>query len=119
MLLDERSQLGRCRRVLDQIIANELHPCIEVRTPPFTQPLGVAINEGELSLIIPGGDQLVGRPLHARGQSVAELFSGEIRLQPQPDGGLIALWNLQPTALLKGVGTGLSGSPIRHFTSPQ
>jgi hypothetical protein len=27
-----------------------------------------------------------------------ELFGGEIRLQPQPDGGLLALWNLQPGA---------------------
>lgn len=39
-----------------------------------------------------------------------ELFSGEIRLQPQADGGLIALWNLAPTALLKGVGTCGSGA---------
>ncbi len=41
-----------------------------------------------------------------------ELFSGEIRLQPQPNGGLVAYWNLQPAALLKGVGTCGSGGRI-------
>jgi hypothetical protein len=38
-----------------------------------------------------------------------ELFCGEIRLQPQADGGLLARWNLQPAALLKAAGE-LSGS---------
>jgi hypothetical protein len=38
------------------------------------------------------------------------LFGGEIRLQP--DGGLLARWNLQPAALLKGVGTYGSGGRI-------
>lgn len=41
-----------------------------------------------------------------------ELFCGEIRLQPQSDGGLVAHWNLQPAALLRGVGTCGSGGRI-------
>jgi hypothetical protein len=41
-----------------------------------------------------------------------ELFGGEIRLQQQPDGGLLALWNLQPAALLRAAGTCGSGGPI-------
>jgi site-specific DNA recombinase len=41
-----------------------------------------------------------------------ELFSGEIRLQPQPDGGLLAYWNLQLGALLRGVGSSGSGGRI-------
>jgi site-specific DNA recombinase len=41
-----------------------------------------------------------------------ELFGGEIRLQPQPDGGLLAFWNLQPAALLKAAGTCGSGGRI-------
>jgi hypothetical protein len=41
-----------------------------------------------------------------------QLFEGEIRLQPQPDGGLLARWNLQPAALLRGAGTCGSGGPI-------
>jgi hypothetical protein len=41
-----------------------------------------------------------------------ELFGREIRLQPQPDGGLLALWNLQPAALLRAAGTCGSGGVI-------
>jgi hypothetical protein len=41
-----------------------------------------------------------------------ELFSGQIRLQPQPDGSLLALWNLQPAALLRAAGTCGSGGVI-------
>jgi len=37
------------------------------------------------------------------------LFGGEIRLQPQADGELLARWNLQPAALLKAAGTCGSG----------
>ncbi len=41
-----------------------------------------------------------------------ELFCGEIRLLPQPEGGLLARWNLQPAALLRGVGSIGSGGRI-------
>lgn len=49
-----------------------------------------------------------------------ELFGGQIRLQPQKGGGLIAHWDLNPGALIrpaiamnsKAVVTGLSGSPL-------
>jgi site-specific DNA recombinase len=41
-----------------------------------------------------------------------ELFCGEIRLVPQADGGLLARWNLQPAALLRGAGTCGSGGPL-------
>jgi hypothetical protein len=47
------------------------------------------------------------------------LFGGEIRLQPQPDGGLLARWNLQPAVMLKGVGTCGSGGPICILNSPE
>jgi hypothetical protein len=40
-----------------------------------------------------------------------QLFDG-IRFQPQPDGGLVARWNLQPAALLKAAGTCGSGGRI-------
>jgi site-specific DNA recombinase len=43
---------------------------------------------------------------------IRDLCDGKIRLQPTPDGGLVALWNLQPAALLKGVGTCGSGGRI-------
>ena len=50
-------------------------------------------------------EALAGDPAAAdsAGVFLRELFSGEIRLQPQPDGGLLALWNLQPAALLRDV----------------
>jgi hypothetical protein len=41
-----------------------------------------------------------------------QLFDGEIRLRPQPDGGLLARWNLQPAALLRAAGTCGSGGRI-------
>ncbi len=44
-----------------------------------------------------------------------ELFGGEIRLQPQRDGGLLARWNLQPAALLRGAGTFGSGGSLREY----
>ena len=40
---------------------------------------------------------------------VRDLFGGEIRLVPEPDGGLTAHWNLHASALLKGLGTYGSG----------
>jgi hypothetical protein len=45
-----------------------------------------------------------------------EVFSGEIRLQLQPDGGLLALWNLQPTTLLLGAGTWGGWGTLREFS---
>lgn len=53
-----------------------------------------------------GGARGCGDP-HAASKTpviLRELFSGEIRLQPQPDSGLLALWNLQPAALLRAAG---------------
>ncbi len=44
-----------------------------------------------------------------------ELFGGEIRLAPEPDGGLTAHWNLQTAVLLRAVGSGGSGGPLFHF----
>jgi site-specific DNA recombinase len=41
-----------------------------------------------------------------------DLFGGEIRLVPEPDGGLTAHWNLHREALLKGLGTYGSGGRI-------
>lgn len=49
--------------------------------------------------------------LEAR-ETLRELFGKKIRLLPQPDGGLIAEWNLQTVALLKIVGTCGSGGRI-------
>jgi hypothetical protein len=43
------------------------------------------------------------------------LFGGHIRLAPQPDGGLIANWNLHTVALLKAVGSVGSGGPLWNF----
>lgn len=41
-----------------------------------------------------------------------ELFGGEIRLVPEPDGGLTAHWNLHISALLKQQGSDGSGGRI-------
>jgi site-specific DNA recombinase len=41
-----------------------------------------------------------------------ELFGGEIRLVPEPDGGLTAHWNLHASALVKPLGTCGSGGRI-------
>jgi DNA invertase Pin-like site-specific DNA recombinase len=45
---------------------------------------------------------------------------GEIRLVPEPKGGLIAHWNLAPAALLRAVGTSGSGGglPTQKFLIP-
>lgn len=43
---------------------------------------------------------------------VRELFGGEIRLVPEPDGGLTAHWNLHASALVKPLGTCGSGGRI-------
>jgi len=43
---------------------------------------------------------------------VRDLFGGEIRLVPEPDGGLTAHWNLHREALLKGLGTYGSGGAL-------
>jgi DNA invertase Pin-like site-specific DNA recombinase len=57
--------------------------------------------------------------LEAR-EILRELFGKKIRLLPQPDGGLIAEWNLQTVALLKIVGTCGSGGALCHVpTLPQ
>ena len=52
---------------------------------------------------------------HAAGRArvvLRELFGGEIRLVPEPKGGLVAHWNLAPAALLRAVGTVGSGGRI-------
>jgi site-specific DNA recombinase len=52
---------------------------------------------------------------HAAGRArvvLRELFGGEIRLKPEPKGGLVAHWNLAPAAILKAVGTDGSGGRI-------
>ena len=41
-----------------------------------------------------------------------ELFGGEIRLVPEPDGGLAAHWNLHVSALLRQQGSDGSGGAI-------
>ena len=41
-----------------------------------------------------------------------EIFGGEIRLVPEPDGGLTAHWNLHVSALVKTLGTCGSGGRI-------
>lgn len=41
-----------------------------------------------------------------------EIFGGEIRLVPEPDGGLTAHWNLHASALVKILGTCGSGGRI-------
>jgi hypothetical protein len=41
-----------------------------------------------------------------------EWFSGEIRLVPDGHGGLVAHWNLNTAALLRGVGSDGSGGRI-------
>ena len=41
-----------------------------------------------------------------------ELFSGEFRLVPDENGGLVAHWNLCTAALLRGVGSSGSGGRI-------
>jgi hypothetical protein len=43
---------------------------------------------------------------------LSELFGGEIRLQPQPVGRLLALWDLHPAALLRAAGTCGSGGAL-------
>lgn len=59
-------------------------------------------------------DGLDGNP-YAAGKArviLRALFGGEIRLQPQPENGLLALWNLHPAALLRAAGTYGSGGRI-------
>jgi hypothetical protein len=47
-----------------------------------------------------------------------EWFTGKIRLEPLPDGGLMAHWNQQAAALLRGVGTGGSGGALCAVPAP-
>ena len=44
-----------------------------------------------------------------------EWFGGKIRLEPLPDGGLMAHWNQNVGALCKGLGLCGSGGLIRHL----
>jgi hypothetical protein len=44
-----------------------------------------------------------------------EWFGGKIRLEPLPDGGLVAHWNQNVAALLRGVGTCGSGGVISPY----
>ena len=48
-----------------------------------------------------------------------DLFGGEIRLVPVPDGGLTAHWNLHREALLKAVEIGSGGVMCTVPTVPQ
>jgi hypothetical protein len=48
-----------------------------------------------------------------------ELFGGKIRLVPDAKGGLVAHWNLQTTALLKGLGTCGSGGVSWVLHTPE
>jgi hypothetical protein len=43
-----------------------------------------------------------------------EWFTGKIRLEPLPEGGLVAHWNENLSALLRLAGTDGSGGPISH-----
>ena len=49
-----------------------------------------------------------------------EWFGGKIRLEPLPDGGLMAHWNENSVALLRALGScGSGGTPSRNFDLPQ
>jgi len=44
-------------------------------------------------------------------------FSGEIRLEPLPDGGLMAHWNQNATALLRGCERVVEGARYANYLS--
>jgi hypothetical protein len=78
-------------------------------------PQAAALHRKQIAEAL-GGDPRAAAKVRAL---LRQLFEGEIRLQPQADGGLVARWKLQPAALLRAAGTCGSGGPIWTSSIPE
>ena len=130
MLQELASRIERLRERMKRgdpdMAADEIHAAIEKaeekRRELQEQQAGAALS-GRAPSILPRAAELYRRQvaLGLEGDPQATLkarvflrdwFGGKIRLEPLPDGGLMAHWNQNVGALCKGLGTCGSGGPL-------